>query len=177
MVKTEIIDAQPVFWLMGLAGAFGAGVKSYQKFEGQGFVFAWFGDVFLGFLALGSVGAVVAAILVVISVRLTKPDTVILDTEKLTVTRSNSQAQTFAIHWDALKRIAVDGQNRNATLVAWFQRSRKPAPEWMREHFIERRDDGSFVVYGPGKHSAAKVKADRLRDLLPQYAHSHDPRM
>jgi hypothetical protein len=87
--------------------------------------------------------------------------------------KTTKDATSCSVRWDTLERIAVDGYDRKAILLAWFHPSHQPTSEWMTRYRVQQRGDGSYAIYAPA--SLEMVMAGRLRYVLPQYAgHLYD---
>jgi serine/threonine-protein kinase len=83
--------------------------------------------------------------------------------------------RAFVLPWTAIEHITLGG-TRAAKGVdfcdevrVWFRAGGEPAPEWLTEHRAEKREDGSFKVYGTGDHYP-RVPASRLHEPLAAFA-------
>lgn len=104
---TQTVKHQPLF----------PGGPNSNAFEN---LFAGTGAFVMAGGFIGALGSLLVAVL-------TKPDTVTIDAEKMSVSRHIdlvSEPITFTVAWDALERLELHGEQ----LVAWFKPARSPTP-------------------------------------------------
>ncbi|MFI6689057.1 serine/threonine-protein kinase [Streptomyces sp. NPDC050485] len=117
-------------------------------------------------------GAALGIPIGVVNAVLNKPVILTLDSEGLTVAEGTKQ---WSVRWDSLERIAIAGKGSKAALVVWFHPSHRPAATWIAENHIQARSDDSYAIYRRPATDFARVRVERLRDVLPLYAgHLYD---
>ncbi|GAA1671565.1 hypothetical protein GCM10009765_21220 [Fodinicola feengrottensis] len=124
-------------------------------------------------------GCVVGTLAGLLSGSMGETDTVTLDNDQLTVTQRvrrkvngkvvEISPRTFSVRWDALEHLAIEGKTHTTTLVGRFRPANEPPLAWAVEHGLQRREDGSYAIYGPTDRDLEKVDVGRLRDALPRY--------
>uniref|UniRef100_A0AAU2UW48 non-specific serine/threonine protein kinase n=1 Tax=Streptomyces sp. NBC_00003 TaxID=2903608 RepID=A0AAU2UW48_9ACTN len=161
---TISILAMLMFAVLAVGGVL-IGAKQQDFVDGS-----WQNNALVGFCVMGAGGAVLGALGGFVGGWWTKPDTLTLDGQGLTVTRQDRQPGSFLVRWDSLERIALDGDGNEAELLAWFSPSHKPKGKWLARNGIAKRRGGSYLLYHSHFFAPQSVKADRLREVLPQYA-------
>lgn len=140
----------------------------------------------IGLVAFTLIGAAVGA--------WTKPDSVTVDEQGITVTAGKPPTQvrrapdgtllpgappTFTVRWDAVERVAVEKRAPHVTapsaLAAWFRPANEPTAAWRARHGVTTREGGGLWVYEATPKRPGAVDPERLREPLRRFAgHLYD---